>query len=59
MSHTTPRRVLITGAAGFIGSHLTERCIRLGDTVLGVDNFCDFYDPAAKERNLGGALYDS
>ncbi|MBT8249786.1 MAG: GDP-mannose 4,6-dehydratase [Acidimicrobiia bacterium] len=52
------RRVVITGAAGFIGSHLTERCLRLGDVVLGIDNFCDYYDPEIKERNLGAAVED-
>lgn len=50
------RRVVITGAAGFIGSHLTERCLRRGDVVLGIDNFCDYYDPAIKERNISVAV---
>lgn len=58
MSQSTSRRILITGAAGFIGSHLTERCLRAGYEVLGVDNFCDFYDPAVKERNLADARTD-
>lgn len=44
--------VLITGAAGFIGSHLTERLLERGETVVGLDNFNDFYDPAVKENNL-------
>ncbi len=56
MKTATTRRVAITGAAGFIGSHLTERCLRLGDEVVGVDNFNDFYDPDAKERNIAFAL---
>ena len=46
------RRVLITGAAGFIGSHLTDRLLERGERVVGLDNFCDTYDPAMKRRNL-------
>jgi len=45
-------RVLVTGAAGFIGSLLVETLLRRGDQVLGVDNFDPFYDRAEKERNL-------
>lgn len=44
--------VLVTGAAGFIGSHAAERLIEEGYTVVGVDNFCDFYDRRWKETNL-------
>src|SRR5690242_8432981 len=44
--------VLVTGAAGFIGSHATERLIDQGYRVVGVDNFSDFYDRAWKEMNL-------
>ena len=43
---------LVTGAAGFIGSHVTDRLIERGDRVLGLDNFDDFYDPAVKRDNL-------
>jgi UDP-glucuronate 4-epimerase len=50
------RRVLITGAAGFIGSHLTERLLARGDRVLGLDDFNDYYDPAMKRRNVAEAL---
>lgn len=49
-------RVLLTGAAGFIGSHVTERLLARGDTVLGIDNFNSFYDPAIKRRNLAPSL---
>jgi UDP-glucuronate 4-epimerase len=44
--------VLVTGNAGFIGSHLTERLLALGHTVVGFDNFDPFYDPAIKRKNL-------
>ena len=45
-------RVLVTGAAGFIGSHLVEALVRRGDEVVGIDNFDRFYPRAMKERNL-------
>jgi UDP-glucuronate 4-epimerase len=44
--------VLVTGAAGFIGSHLSEALVARGDQVVGVDNFDPFYSRAEKERNL-------
>lgn len=49
-------RALITGAAGFIGSHLSERLLADGWTVIGVDNFDDFYDPQIKRRNISDCL---
>jgi len=51
-------KVLITGAAGFIGSHLCERLLADGWTVVGVDNFDDFYDPQIKRRNISNCLKD-
>ena len=43
---------LVTGAAGFIGSHLAERLLDAGHTVLGLDVFADYYPREVKERNL-------
>ena len=45
-------RVLVTGAAGFIGSDLVLRLLARGDTVIGIDNHNDYYDPALKEARL-------
>ncbi len=45
-------KILITGGAGFIGSHFVERCLRLGHSVDVVDDFNDFYDPAIKRANV-------
>ncbi|MBK8011525.1 MAG: GDP-mannose 4,6-dehydratase [Deltaproteobacteria bacterium] len=45
-------KVLVTGAAGFIGSHVAEALLHRGDEVVGVDNFNAFYDPAIKEANI-------
>ncbi len=44
--------ILVTGAAGFIGSHVAEALLARGDRVTGLDNLNDFYDPALKRRNL-------
>ena len=49
-------RILVTGAAGFIGSHLTERLLALGHQVIGIDNFDPFYPAALKRQNLAAAL---
>lgn len=45
------KRILVTGAAGFIGSHTARALLDRGDAVVGVDSFNDFYDPAIKEAN--------
>jgi len=46
------KTILVTGAAGFIGSHAAQRLIEKGYRVVGVDNFSDFYDRSWKEMNL-------
>lgn len=48
--------ILVTGCAGFIGSHLTDRLLNDGYKVVGIDNFNDYYDPKVKEKNLADAL---
>lgn len=47
-------RCLVTGAAGFVGSHLSEQLIAAGHTVTGLDAFIPYYPRAIKERNLTG-----
>jgi UDP-glucuronate 4-epimerase len=47
-------RYVVTGAAGFIGSHLAEALTHAGHEVVGVDCFTDYYDPAEKETNAHG-----
>ena len=44
-------RILVTGAAGFIASHLCEKLSDLGHEVVGIDNFNDYYDPELKKLN--------
>ena len=52
----TTSHALVTGAAGFIGSHLTERLLRDGVRVTGVDCFTDYYDPALKRHNIQASI---
>ena len=44
-------KILVTGAAGFIGSHLSEKLVQLGHQVVGIDNFNDYYSQALKKLN--------
>lgn len=50
------KTILVTGCAGFIGSHLSDRLLTEGYKVVGVDNFNDYYDPKIKKNNLTFAL---
>ena len=45
--------ILVTGGAGFIGSHVCDALLARGDKVICVDNFNDYYDPSKKKRNIG------
>jgi UDP-glucuronate 4-epimerase len=46
--------ILVTGGAGFIGSHFVEKCLALGHSAAVLDDFNDFYDPAIKRANVAG-----
>jgi len=48
----TMKTILLTGAAGFIGSNTASALLDRGDVVIGVDNLNDYYDPARKQSNL-------
>ncbi len=56
-------RIVVTGAAGFIGSHLTEGLLQAGHQVIGIDNFSDYYAPLIKQntaqqlRKAGAEIY--
>ncbi len=54
-----PECILVTGGAGFIGSHLVERLLAQGHRVIALDNFDPFYSPDEKRRNLAAALESS
>lgn len=53
---SSQQTVLVTGAAGFIASHTAESLLRDGAKVVGVDNFCDYYPRAIKERHVAEVL---
>lgn len=46
------KTILVTGAAGFIGSHVAQKLLARGDAVVGLDNLNSYYDPARKRANL-------
>jgi len=48
------KMILVTGCAGFIGSHLTEYLLSEGHSVIGIDCFRDYYNPVIKEQNISG-----
>ncbi|MFY9779204.1 MAG: NAD-dependent epimerase/dehydratase family protein [Candidatus Baltobacteraceae bacterium] len=58
MSRITSRTALVTGCAGFIGSHVVEHLLASGFRVHGIDSFDDYYDPRLKVKNIEGVLHD-
>ena len=50
-------KILVSGAAGFIGSAVTLKLLERGDTVIGIDNHNDYYDPSIKEARLSRHIH--
>src|ERR1700754_3528360 len=48
----SPRTILVTGAAGFIGAAVSEKLLARGDAVIGLDNLSDYYDAGLKQARL-------
>src|SRR5213076_1403637 len=51
-------RIMVTGGAGFIGSHLAEKLLAVGHEVVILDDFNNFYDPQIKRANIAGVAKD-
>ena len=47
---------IVTGIGGFIGSHLAESLLKQGHSVIGIDQFNDYYDPSFKRRQWGSVI---
>jgi nucleoside-diphosphate-sugar epimerase len=58
MTRLPTRNALVTGCAGFIGSHVVEHLLGAGFRVHGIDSFDDYYDPRLKVKNIEGVLHD-
>lgn len=50
------KKILVTGTAGFIGSHLIEKLLADGNSVVGIDNFDPFYSKETQQKNLQTTL---
>ncbi len=50
------KKILVTGCAGFIGSHLVEKLLKNKWKIVGIDNFNDYYDPKIKQNNISDSL---
>ena len=52
-------RAIVTGAAGFIGSHLSESLLKDGFDVIGIDCFTDYYSKDIKKNNISGIIHNN
>lgn len=58
MNNLENLKILVTGGAGFIGSHIVEKLLNIGSKVIVYDNFDPYYDPAEKQRNIARCIGD-